>query len=78
MELTKHCKEVIKERDIQMSWITETIESPKKIETHTDKTKHYLRKIEEHGNRWLRVIVNHNKIVTVFFDRRLRRNKNEA
>ena len=38
---------------------------------------HYIKAIPEHGGRFLRVIVNHHaapgRVVTVFFDRGLRR-----
>ena len=42
-----------------------------------DGTIHYIRAIEQYGGRYLRVVVNPDdspkRIVTVFFDRRLRR-----
>ena len=47
-----------------------------KIEEYEDGTRHFLRRIEEHGNRWLRVVINiqvqPNRSVTAFFDRRLK------
>ena len=50
---------------------------PEKVEEHEDDgTRHFLRRIEDHGNRWLRVVINTqvqpNRAVTAFFDRRLK------
>lgn len=76
MELTKHFHEMLKERSISLSWVEMTLDEPARVEDHDDGTRHFLRKIEEHGNRWLRVIVNiesqPNRAITAFFDRRLR------
>jgi hypothetical protein len=40
-------------------------------------TTHYIKAIPEHGGRFLRVVINHQveppRVVTLFFDRRLRR-----
>lgn len=76
MQYTRHFKNVLKERSISMSFINRTLTKPQKVEEHPDGTKHFLRQIPEHANRWLRVIVNANvvpnKAVTAFFDRRLR------
>jgi len=67
---------MLKERSIPMSLIKPTLAEPEKVEDRSDGTKHFLRRIPERGNRWLRVIVNisavPNKAVTAFFDRRLR------
>jgi len=53
------------------------IEGPEKKELQDDGTVHYLRAIEQYGGRYLRVVVNPGvspqRIVTVFFDRRIRR-----
>lgn len=63
-------------QNISKSWVYTTLGSPDKIESHDDGSVHYIKIIEEFGNRHLRVIVNPavqpNKIVTQFFDRRLR------
>ena len=76
MEYTRHFKAMLKERSIPMSLIKRTLAKPEKVEDHSDGTKHFLRQIPEHDNRWLRIIVNitavPNKAVTAFFDRRLR------
>ena len=77
MEFTKHFKDMLKERSIRMEWIDRCVNKPEKVEDHEDNTRHFLRRIKEHGNRWLRVVVNiqvqPHQAVTAFFDRRLRR-----
>ena len=59
--------------------VDQTLESPDHVEDREDGTKHYIKKISENENRWLRVVinvrVNPNRAVTVFFDRRLRRTR---
>jgi len=75
---TKHFHEMLKQRNIVEAWAKRTIDDPDSIESHDGgRTRHYLKKIIENDNRWLRIVVNvedlPNKAVTVFFDRRLRR-----
>ena len=64
---------MMKERLIQPTWVDMTLNEPEKVNDKPDGTRHYLRRIPEHGNRWLRIVVNvkatPNKAVTVFFDR---------
>lgn len=76
MEFTGHFDDMLEERGILKTWVQRAIQQPDKIEDHADGTRHYLKMIQEQGNRWLRVIVNitvePNRGVTVFFDRRLR------
>jgi len=52
-----------------------TIHQPDRVEMGTDGNTHYIKAIPEHGGRFLRVVVNPhvqpNRIVTLFFDRRL-------
>lgn len=49
---------------------------PENVDGREDGTRHLLRRIEEHGNRWLRVVISTqlqpNRAGTAFFDRRLR------
>lgn len=75
MEFSRHFRAMFRERDIAEGWVQRTIEQPESVEESPDGTVHYLRRISEHGNRWLRVIVNEHTnppvAVTVFFDRRL-------
>lgn len=76
-EFSEHAREMLKERSIQKSWVRKAIEQPETKETQEDGTVHYIRTIDEFGGRHLRVVVNPDvqpqKIVTQFFDRRLRR-----
>ncbi|MBC7263427.1 MAG: DUF4258 domain-containing protein [Chloroflexi bacterium] len=76
-ELSLHAREMLAERKIPVEWIWRTISSPNRIETSADGSIHYIGAISEHEGRFLRVVVNPyvkpNRIVTVFFDRRLRR-----
>ena len=75
--LTKHCKEMLEQRHIKEALVFSAIENPDRVEDLDDDTRHYLKKIDENNNKWLRIIVNvkvqPNKCVTAFFDRRLRR-----
>ena len=52
---------------------------PRSSEDREDGTQHFIKKIPEYENRWLRVVinvkVNPNRAVTAFFDRRLRRTR---
>jgi hypothetical protein len=74
MELTytQHFEDMLVERQIDRSWVERAISEPENIEEPGDGTKHYLRRITERGERWLRVIVNVSaqppRAVTVFFD----------
>ena len=73
MKYTEHFKDMMKERLIQPTWKDLTLNEPEKVSDKPDGTRHFLRRIPEHGNRWLRIVVNveakPNKAVTVFFDR---------
>ena len=79
MEDTGHFGDMLKERGIQREWVDIAVLQPDKTEDHADGTRHYIRRIPEFGNRWLRVIVNvtsdPEKRITAFFDRRLGRPK---
>jgi len=76
-EFSEHAYDMLKERNIQEAWVKLTMENPEKKEPKDDGTIHYIRAIEEYGGRYLRVVVNPDatpqRIVTLFFDRRLRR-----
>jgi len=79
-ELSLHAKYMLKERGIPEEWVWRTIESADKSELDTeDNNWHYTKAIVEKENRVLRVVVNQGvnpyRIVTVFFDRRLRKTK---
>ena len=72
-----HFDDMLKERGISPEWVERTIGSPDTTEDHKDGTRHFIKRIPEFGNRWLRVVANvkvtPEKRVTAFFDRRLRR-----
>ena len=76
MKFTKHFRDMLVERNIKLEWVEQSLSSPDKVMSEPDGTTHYLRRIPEHHNHWLRVVVNTivkpNKAVTVFFDRRLK------
>ena len=75
-----HARDMLKEREISEEWVILTINSPDKSEKRAeDNNWHYTKSIPERENRILRVVVNQEvnpyRVVTVFFDRRLRRRK---
>lgn len=67
----------MRERKISEKWVEETMSFPDQILEKEDGTAHYIKRIIDNNNRWLRVIINKralpHKVVTVFFDRRLRK-----
>jgi len=77
-ELTVHARHQMQERNILESWIQEALAEPEKLLSFADAygNTHYLKRIQNFGDRWLRVIVNPNsnpeRIVTIFFDRRVK------
>ncbi len=74
---TAHARDMLTERGIPDEWIVRAVESPLRTEQHDDGTTHYLSSVPERSGRVLRVVVNAKAspaiVVTVFFDRRLRR-----
>ena len=78
-EISSHAKDMLTERKIFEEWLWRAIDALDRTETGTDNNMHYIRAIAERDNRFLRIVVNPhvepNRIVTVFFDRRLRRQK---
>ncbi len=70
---------MLTERNISEEWVWRAINVPDSKETPSDGNMHYIKAIEENEGRILRVVVNPNvdpnRIVTLFFDRRLRRKK---
>ncbi len=76
-EFSEHAQDMLKERNIQESWVKRTLKKPDKKEVKEDGTIHYIKSIEEYGGRYLRVVLNPYvdppKIVTLFFNRRLGR-----
>ncbi|WP_404980582.1 DUF4258 domain-containing protein [Carboxydichorda subterranea] len=73
---TKHATDVMAERRIDEKLVRETLTSPDLIQRQPDGTTHCIRMFADRGGRWLRVVIAasgaQRKVVTVFFDRRLR------
>ncbi len=79
-ELSAHTRDMLRERNIQEEWLWRTINSPdRKKKSFDDGNIHYTKTIKEKDGQVLHVVVNPNvqpnRIVTLFFDRRLRRRK---
>jgi hypothetical protein len=74
---SQHFENMLRERSISRNWADRAVDQPDRTEQQPDGTVHYLKRIEEYDNRWLRVVVNEAvqpvKRITAFFDRRLRR-----
>lgn len=77
-ELSEHARHQMRERNIQPAWLDEALSAPEQILLFADPhgNTHYLKRIPNFENRWLRVVVNPNvapnRVVTLFFDRRVR------
>lgn len=77
-ELSDHARFQMQERNIQLSWLTETLSAPDQVLPLADShgNTHYLKQVADFGDRWLRVIVNPTvdpqRVVTIFFDRRVK------
>ena len=82
IDTSGHFGDMLKERNLKEEWVQLALNKPDSIENHDDGTTHYVKKIEEFGNRWLRLVINESvdpaKGVTAFFDRRLKRKYNES
>lgn len=76
VEYSKHAQDIIKERNINEEWVSQTINFPDYFEKGIDYNDHYFKAIEEFGGRFLHVIVNPHvspkRIITAFFDRRVK------
>jgi len=79
IKLSVHTQDMLKERNIPEEWVRRTIDNPDWKNIGEDKNIHYFKSISEHGERILHVVVNPHlspqKVITVFFDRRVRRQK---
>ena len=77
IELSSHSESMLRERDILEEWLWLAIEEPDEKALMDDGNVHYMKAIQQFGGRVLRVVVNQQSapriVVTVFFDRRLRR-----
>jgi len=78
-EFSAHAQDMLQERHILEEWVWRALSSPDWQEIDASGNIHYIKAIPEHAGRFLRVIVNPTtrpkRIVTVFFDRRLRRQR---
>jgi hypothetical protein len=77
IEFSIHARAMLKERSIPEEWAIRTVNNPDCKEIMADRTTHYIKAIPEFGGRSLRVVMNleviPNRVVTVFFDRCIRR-----
>lgn len=77
-ELTRHARDVIVERQIQVDWLERVLASPVVIEASaTDpELENHFAAIPEFGNWILRVVVNTRvvpeRVVSVYFDRKMK------
>lgn len=76
IEFSQHAKLMLAEREIDETWARSAIEHPDGKSLGDDGNWHYVKAISAREGRILRVIINEevepNRVVTVFFDRRLR------
>jgi len=79
---SKHAQLVMLERGIPREAVDACIGNPDRIERRSDGTIHCLKQGLGTDRRWLRVVVNVGNaaplVVTVFYDRRLRRGNEDS
>jgi len=72
---TAHARTMMHERGIVEDWVKSTVLDPDMTEQRGDDEVHYLKKIPQKRGKVLRVIVNPSvnpeRVITVFFDRRV-------
>ena len=77
-ELSQHARTVMTEREIPLVWLERALHHPARVEPDRKDAGllHHLIVVPEHGNRVLRVVLNNqvapSRIVTLYFDRRLK------
>ena len=77
-ELTQHARDVLAERNITIEWLERTLREPelKQPDPKDATLERRYRKIPEHENRVLRVVVNTTvapeRVVGVYFDRTMK------
>jgi len=78
-KLSAHTQDMLKEREIPEECMRRTIDKSDWKNIGEDNNIHYFKSIAEHEGRILHVVVNPHvspkKVVTIFFDRRARRQK---
>ena len=76
---TVHAKDMLKEREIKEEWVLQTIQNPDRRQIGNDSNTHYFRILPDRANHTLHVVVNEtvkpNRIITLFLDRRERKQK---
>lgn len=76
--LTEHAETTVREREIKREWINRALDAPDLLRPHEEDSslRYAFKRIEEQGNRVLRVIYNAEKnpvhVVTVYFDRTMK------
>jgi hypothetical protein len=74
-EFSAHTTEMLRERNIAEEWVRRTLNAPDRKRRGEDGNMHYVKAIRERDGRVLRVVVNAdvqpNRVITVYFDRRL-------
>jgi len=79
IDISKHAKHMLVRRKISQEWGWRVIRNPDRKRRGDDGNMHYSKAIREQEGLVLHVVVNPdvqpNRIVTVFFDRRLGREK---
>ena len=75
LDYSVHARMMMQERMIEEDWVIATVNSPEKIVKRRDDEIHYLKRIPQNKNKYLRVIINPSispsRVITVFFDRRV-------
>ncbi|MBV8226996.1 MAG: DUF4258 domain-containing protein [Verrucomicrobia bacterium] len=77
-DLSKHARDVISARQIELAWVEQVLDSPEVVEADRDDPElmHHVGRIKRHGDRALRVVFNKSvnpvRIVTVYFDRKMK------
>lgn len=77
-ELTQHARDVLTERNIPVEWLERALGEPewKQADPKDATLERRYRKIPEHENRVLRVVVNTTvapeRVVSVYFDRTMK------
>lgn len=78
-DFTIHARDMLTERKIPEDWIWRVLNQPDETHMGDDGNMHYTKAIQERDGRILHIVVNPtvqpNRIVTLFFDRRLTRIK---
>lgn len=79
IEFSRHARDMLRERRISEEWVWRTIHSFDHEEIGVDGNLHYSKAIVERKGLILHVVVNKyvdpGRIITLFFDRRLKRNE---